>query len=155
MGRFVKNTVFDSGNYALGLAATSSSFRPNVAGVTGQTALRYSTTNDKLEYYSQAGNVWQTVSNVGTGTARITKDSFSGNSLRSNYGPLSFTYAVGTLWTANILVHVGTVYQIPGTNYSFAANAVNGALTDISFGSNPSNLADITIIHGLNSTIAS
>jgi hypothetical protein len=93
------------------------------------------------------------VANVGSGSARITKDSFSGDSLRSNYGPLSFNYTVGTLWTANILVHVGTVYQIPGTNYSFAANAVSG--TDISFTSNPSNLADITIIHGLNSTIAS
>jgi hypothetical protein len=153
MGRFVKNTVFDSGNYALGLAATDASFRPNVAGVTGQTALRYSTTSDKLEYYSHTGNVYQTVANVGSGSARITKDSFSGNSLRSNYGPLSFDYTVGTLWTANILVHVGTVYQIPGTNYSFAANAIAG--TDISFSSNPSNLADITIIHGLNSTIAS
>jgi hypothetical protein len=153
MGRFAKNTVFDSGNYALGLPATSSSFRPNVAGFTSQTALRYSTSSDKLEYYSHTGNVYQTVANVGSGSARITKDSFSGDSLRSNYGPLSFNYTVGTLWTANILVHVGTVYQIPGTNYSFAANAISG--TDISFTSNPSNLADITIIHGLNSTIAS
>ena len=153
MGRFAKNTLFESGSYALGLAATSSSFSPNVAGFTSQTYLRYSTTSDKLEYYSHAGNVYQIVSNVGSGTARITKDSFSGNSLRSNYGPLSFDYTVGTLWTANILVHVGTVYQIPGTNYSFAANAIAG--TDISFTSNPSNLADITIIHGLNSTIAS
>ena len=153
MGRFVKNTLFDSGSYALGLAATSSSFRGNITGFTSQTALRYSTSTDKLEYYAHTGNVWQTVGNVGTGTARITKDSFSGSSLRSNYGPLSFNYTVGTLWTANILVHVGTVYQIPGTNYSFAANAVAG--TDISFTSNPSNLADITIIHGLNSTIAS
>ena len=153
MGRFAKNTVFESGNYALGLPATSSSFRPNVAGFTSQTALRYSTSSDKLEYYSHTGNVYQTVANVGSGSARITKDSFSGDSLRSNYGPLSFNYTVGTLWTANILVHVGTVYQIPGTNYSFAAKAIAG--TDISFTSNPSNLADITIIHGLNSTIAS
>ena len=153
MGRLVKNTLSQSGTYALGLAATPSGFRPDVLGVTGQTALRYSTSIDKLEYYSHTGNVYQTVANVGSGSARITKDSFSGDSLRSNYGPLSFNYTVGTLWTANILVHVGTVYQIPGTNYSFAANAVSG--TDISFTSNPSNLADITIIHGLNSTIAS
>ena len=40
MGRFVKNTVFKSGNYAIDLAATPSSLRPNVAGVTGQTALK-------------------------------------------------------------------------------------------------------------------
>ena len=155
MGRFAKNTVFDSGNYALGLPATSSSFRPNVAGFTSQTALRYSTSSDKLEYYSHTGNVYQTVANVGSGSARITKDSFSGNSLRSDYGPLAFNYNTTspTLWTANILVHVGTVYQIPGTNYEFAANAITG--TDIHFTSNPSDGAAITIIHGLNSTIAS
>ena len=155
MGRFVKNTVFDSGNYALGLAAQDASFRPNVAGVTGQTALRYSTSSDKLEYYSHAGNVWQTVSNVGSGTARITAQSFNGNALTSNYGPLSFNYNTASpqLYAANILVHVGTVYQIPGTNYEFAANAITG--TDIHFTSNPSDGAAITIIHGLNSTIAS
>jgi hypothetical protein len=155
MGRFAKNTVFESGSYALGLAATSSSFSPNVAGFTSQTYLRYSTTSDKLEYYSHAGNVYQIISNVGSGTARITKDSFSGNSLRSDYGPLAFNYNTTspTLWTANILVHVGTVYQIPGTNYEFAANAITG--TDIHFTSNPSDGAAITIIHGLNSTIAS
>lgn len=155
MGRFAKNTVFDSGSYALGLSATSSSFRPNVAGFTSQTALRYSTSSDKLEYYSHAGNVWQTVGNVGSGTARITKDSFTGNALTSDYGPLAFNYntANPTLYAANILVHVGTVYQIPGTNYEFAANAIAG--TDIHFASNPSDGAAITIIHGLNSTIAS
>ena len=155
MGRFAKNTLFDSGNYALGLAATSSSFRPNVAGFTSQTALRYSTSSDKLEYYSHAGNVYQTVSNVGSGTARVTKDSFTGNALTSDYGPLSFNYNTASpqLYAANILVHVGTVYQIPGTNYEFAANAIAG--TDIHFASNPSDGAAITIIHGLNSTIAS
>jgi hypothetical protein len=147
MGRFVKNTVFDSGSYALGLAATDASFRPNVAGVTGQTALRYSTTSDKLEYYSQGGNVWQTVSNVGTGTARVTKDSFSGITGQVLFSPMSFTYYPG--WEANVLVHVGGVYQIPGSNYTFNGN------TSIQFGSAPSNGSDITIIHGLNSTIAS
>jgi len=147
MGRFVKNTVFDSGNYALGLAATSSSFRPNIAGFTSQTALRYSTSTDKLEYYAHSGNVWQTVSNVGTGTARITKDSFTGNSLNTEYGPMSFSYAAG--YEANVLVHVGSVYQIPGTNYTFYGNSV------IHFTSAPSNSSAITLIHGLNSTIAS
>ena len=147
MGRFAKNTVFDSGNYALGLAATSSSFRPNVAGFTSQTALRYSTTSDKLEYYSHTGNVYQTVANVGSGSARVTKDSFTGNSLNTEYGPMSFSYDAG--YEANVLVHVGSVYQIPGTNYTFYGNTV------IHFTSAPSNSSAITLIHGLNSTIAS
>ena len=147
MGRFAKNTVFDSGNYALGLPATSSSFRPNVAGFTSQTALRYSTTSDKLEYYSHTGNVYQTVANVGSGSARVTKDSFTGNSLNTEYGPMSFSYDAG--YEANVLVHVGSVYQIPGTNYTFYGNIV------IHFASAPSNSSAITLIHGLNSTIAS
>jgi hypothetical protein len=147
MGRFVKNTLFESGSYALGLAATSSSFRPNVAGFTSQTALRYSTTSDKLEYYSHTGNVYQTVANVGSGSARVTKDSFTGNSLNTEYGPMSFSYDAG--YEANVLVHVGSVYQIPGTNYTFYGNTV------IHFTSAPSNSSAITLIHGLNSTIAS
>ena len=147
MGRLVKNTLFESGSYALGLAATSSSFRPNVAGFTSQTALRYSTTSDKLEYYSHTGNVYQTVANVGSGSARVTKDSFTGNSLNTEYGPMSFSYNAG--YEANVLVHVGSVYQIPGTNYTFYGNTV------IHFTSAPSNSSAITLIHGLNSTIAS
>ena len=147
MGRFAKNTLFESGSYALGLAATSSSFRPNVAGFTSQTALRYSTSSDKLEYYSHTGNVYQTVANVGSGSARVTKDSFTGNSLNTEYGPMSFSYDAG--YEANVIVHVGSVYQIPGTNYTFYGNTV------IHFTSAPSNSSAITLIHGLNSTIAS
>jgi hypothetical protein len=148
MGHMLKNTVFKSGSYALGVPNGTNSVGPSPAA-NGQT--RYNTGTGKLEFYNNT--VWNAVAREGN--VVISKDSFSGNSLRSNYGPLSSTYAVGTLWAANILVHVGTVYQIPGTNYSFAANAVNAALTDISFISNPSNLADITIIHGFASTIAS
>ena len=147
MGRLVKNTLFESGSYALGLAATSSSFRPNVAGFTSQTALRYSTTSDKLEYYSHTGNVYQTVANVGSGSARVTKDSFTGTSSATEFGPMSFSYDSG--YEANVLVHVGSVYQIPGTNYTFYGNTV------IHFTSAPSNSSAITLIHGLNSTIAS
>ena len=147
MGRLVKNTLFESGSYALGLAATSSSFRGNITGFTSQTALRYSTSTDKLEYYAHSGNVWQTVSNVGSGTSRVTKDSFTGNSLNTEYGPMSFSYDTGS--EANVLVHVGSVYQIPGTNYTFYGNTV------IHFTSAPSNSSAITLIHGLNSTIAS
>ena len=65
MGRFAKNTIFSSGNYALGLPATSASFRSNVAGTTNQTSLRYSTSTDKIEYFAHTSNTWQTVSNVG------------------------------------------------------------------------------------------
>jgi hypothetical protein len=152
MGRFAKNTIFTSGNYAIGLQATSASFRSNVAGTTNQTSLRYSTSTDKLEYYGHTANTYQTVSTVGSAKALVTKDSFTGDNTVADYGPLSFDYNVTDpdLWAANILVHVGTVYQIPGTNYEFVANAVTG--TDIHFNSNPTTSSQITVIHGLNST---
>jgi len=149
MGRLVKNTLFESGSYALGLAATSSSFRGNITGFTSQTALRYSTSTDKLEYYAHTGNVWQTVSNVGSGTSRVTKDSFTGNSLNTEYGPMSFSYDSG--YEANVLVHIGTVYQIPGDNYTFYGNTTIHLLSAPGTG----DAGKITIIHGLNSTIAS
>ena len=147
MGRLIKNTVFKSGSYAIGLDTTSAGFRPNVQLLTGQSAVRYNTTSDKLEYYSQGLASWQTIGNVGTGTAHVTKDSFSGITGHTEFGPMSFAYNPG--FEANVLVHVGGVYQIPGTNYNFYGN------TTIHFGSAPSNGSDITIIHGLNSTIAS
>ena len=155
MGRFAKNTVIDTGNYALGLPATSTSFRANVVGTTNQSALRYSTSTSTLEHWDHSANVWQTLSTVGSSTSLVTKDSFTGDDSVADYGPLSFDYNTTDpdLYAANILVHVGTVYQIPGTNYEFIANATAG--TDIHFNSNPTTSSEITIIHGLNSTEAS
>jgi hypothetical protein len=98
MGRFAKNTVFDSGNYALGLPATSSSFRPNVAGFTSQTALRYSTSSDKLEYYAILVMYIKQWPMLDQDQHESPKTALVVSSLRSNYGPLSFNYTVGTLW---------------------------------------------------------
>lgn len=148
MGHLLKNTVFKSGSHTLGVPNSPSSVGPDVA-TNGQT--RYNTTTSQMEFFHN--NVWNSVAKEGT--VLITKDTFTGNSAITNYGPLSFNYntASPTLWTANILVHVGTVYQIPGSNYEFAANAVSG--TDIHFTSAPNDGASITIIHGLNSTTTS
>jgi hypothetical protein len=143
MGRLVKHTQFQSGSYTVGIPASAAAYRPGNA-VVGQT--RFSTSIDKLEYFTATGT-WQTVSNVGTGTSCITKSAFTGNTGRTEFGPMAITeYAT---WEANALVHVGGVYQIPTTNYTFYGN------TTIHFVSAPSNGSDITIIHGLNSTIAS
>ena len=70
MGRFAKNTIFTSGNYAIGLQATSASFRSNVAGTTNQTSLRYSTSTDKREYYGHTAKTYQTISRDGSSKAK-------------------------------------------------------------------------------------
>ena len=150
MGRFVKNTLFESGSYALGLAAdrsaTGTSFRPNIAGITGQTALRYSTSTDKLEYYSHTGNVYQTVANVGSGIANIIVSSFIGNSSISTYSPFDsgLTYTSGQ--AKELLVFNGGVPQIPITNYTISGNS-------ITFLGSVSNAATILIFHNFASTI--
>jgi|TARA_R110000796_G_scaffold248034_4_gene374248 hypothetical protein len=144
MGRFVKNTMFRSGSYSIDLPATSNSFRPNVTGYTAATALRYSTTSNALEFFNHSANTYSTLSTVGTGSALVTKDTFTGSTGISQFGAMSFSIGAGH--EANVLVHVAGVYQIPGTNYVFGGN------TTISFLSAPSDSSTITLIHGYNST---
>jgi hypothetical protein len=58
---------------------------------------------------------------------------------------MTVSYAAGR--EAEVLVHVGTVYQIPSTNYEFLGN------TAIKFSSAPSPGAAITIVHNYGNTI--
>ena len=146
MGHMLKNTVFKSGSHALGVPVGTSSIGPS-SPVAGQT--RYNTTTGKLEFYNNS--VWNAVAREGN--VVITKDSYTASSTVSNYGPLSVNYAVGDTWAVNVLVHVGSVYQIPVTNYNFAANTQVGG-TDIHLVSLPSAGAAITVIHGFASTTA-
>ncbi len=140
MGHMLKNTVFKSGSYALGVPTGTSSVGPSPAA-NGQT--RYNTTTGKLEFYNNT--VWNAVAREGN--VVITKDSFTGNSSNTEYGPMTIVGYTG--WEANVLIHVGTVYQIPGTNYTFYGN------NTVHFTSAPSDGAAITVIHGFASTIAS
>ena len=136
----LKNTVFRSGSHALGVPTGTSSIGPD-SPQNGQT--RFNTTTGKLEFYNNS--VWNAVAKEGN--VVLTKDGFTGTGTSTEFGPMAQVEYTG--WEANVLVHVGTVYQIPGTNYTFYGN------TTIHFVSAPSNGAAITIIHGLGSTIAS
>ena len=138
MGRLLKNTVFKSGSYALGLPSGTSAERPG-APVVGQT--RYSTSSNKLEFYNNS--VWNTVAKEGTAT--ITKDSFTGNNVATNF-TMTSTYSAGQ--EPQALVFVNTVYQNPGINYTF-----NGSTT-ITFTSAPPAAAVVLVLHGIGSTTA-
>lgn len=135
----IKNTVFKNASHALGVPWGTSSVRPQNQ-IVGQTY--YDTDANKLEYWD--GSAWQAISHEGNVT--LTKDSFTGDNSKSDFTPMSYSYSAGQ--EAQVLVHVGTVYQIPGTNYTFYGNA------QIHFTSVPSLGATITIIHGLSSTTA-
>ena len=135
----LKNTVFRSGSYALGVPVGTSSIGPNPA-VNGQT--RYNTTTGKLEFYNN--NDWNAVAREGN--VYIARDNFTGNGVATQFWPLSTNWTSGQ--EQQVLVHAGTVYQIPVTNYTFDGTG------NILFSSAPSNLAAITIISGFASTKA-
>ncbi len=133
----LKNTVFKSGSYALGIPVGSSTITPDNP-VAGQTLWNSST--NKLEYYN--GSVWEAVAQEGHAT--LVRDSFTGNNVQTDFN-MSISYTAGE--QNKVLVFVGTVVQQPTTNYVFTGGA------EIQFLAAPSMGSDISIIHNLGSTI--
>ncbi len=143
MGHMLKNTVFKSGSYALGVPNGTSSVGP-ASPVNGQT--RFNTTTNKLEFYANITGTpsWNAVSREGN--VVITKDSFTGNGVAQQFWPLGTNFQSGD--ENKVIVHAGTVYQIPTTNYTFDGTG------NILFSSAPSNGAAITVISGFASTVS-
>lgn len=139
MGRYLKNTVFKSGSYALGVPTGSTTVTPD-SPQPGQT--RYNESNSQLEFYNDGQ--WNTVAKEGSVT--VVKDTFTGNAVADTFGPMSYSYNAGQ--EAQVLVFLNTVFQNPGVNYSFS----NAAPDTIQFTSTPANLAAIVILHNLSST---
>ena len=139
----LKNRVFQGASHTLGVPANPSSIGPD-APVSGQT--RYNTTTGKLEFYANITGTpsWNAVSREGN--VVITRDNFTGNAVAVQFWPLSTNFTSGQ--ENQVIVHVGTVYQIPTTNYTFDGTG------NIQFISPPSGSSDITIIHGFASTIS-
>lgn len=139
----LKNTVFRSGSYALGVPTGTSSIGPD-SPVNGQT--RFNSTTNRLEFYANITGTpgWNAVSREGN--VVIARDNFTGNGNASQFWPMSTVFSSGD--ENKVIVHVGTVYQIPVTNYTF-----NGT-GNIIFASPPSGGAAITIISGFASTVS-
>ena len=137
MGRFVKNEKIGYGNASIRIPVGDSAERPDVPDF-GQ--IRFNTDSAKVEYYD--GTIWSTVSKQGDATVVV--DSFTGNGSTSVY---TMTSQVSD--ADQILVFVGNIYQIPGTNYTVAGNY------DITFTSSPPNTTPINVIHNLASTAVS
>jgi hypothetical protein len=107
----LKNTVFKSGSYALGIPVGSSSIGPDSA-VVGQTRWNASPP-EKLEYYD--GTQWQAVAHEGSVT--IVKDSFTGDNLNNVFGPMTYTYTAGQ--ETQVIAVVNNVIQNPGVGFTF------------------------------------
>lgn len=143
MGRMVKNTVFSGAAYALGVPTGTSSIGPSNPA---NAQVRWNTTTSKLEFWANITGTpsWNAIAREGNVT--IARDNFTGNGVATQFWPLSTNFASGD--ENKVLVHAGTVYQIPVTNYTF-----NGT-GNIIFNSAPSNGAAITIISGFASTVS-
>ena len=143
MGRMVKNQVFSGAAYALGVPTGTSSVGPDHAA-NGDVYKRQTT--NKLEFYANITGTpsWNAIAREGN--VSIIRDNFTGNGVATQFWPLSTSFVSGD--ENKVLVHAGTVYQIPVTNYTF-----NGT-GNIIFSSPPSNGAAITIISGFASTVS-
>jgi len=137
VGRFVKNQQVGVGSTAIQIPVGDATERPSEP-VFGQ--IRFNTSVAKVEYFD--GTNWTVVAKQGD--ANIVVDSFTGNGSTSVY---TMTSEVSD--ADQILVFVGNIYQIPGTNYTVAGNY------DIKFTSSPPNTTPINVIHNLASTAVS
>ena len=135
----LKNTVFKSGSYALGVPVGSSTIGPDSA-VIGQT--RWNTNTARLEFYN--GTEWQKISHEGD--VVIVKDSFTGDNLTDMFGPMSYSYSSGE--EAQTIVVINNIIQNPGVGYTFMGN------TSIQFTTIPTASAQIYILHNYASTVA-
>jgi hypothetical protein len=142
MGHMLKNTVFRSGSYALGVPTGTSMIGPD-SPVNGQT--RYNTGTGKLEFYANITGTpsWNAVAREGN--VVITKVSDSGDGNTTQF-PMGSVFSSGD--ENKVIVHVGAVYQIPTTNYTFDGSG------NIIFSSAPNNGAAVTIISGFASTVS-
>jgi hypothetical protein len=129
MGNWTKNRVLESGSTSVVMPSGSSGTRP-LAPVFGQ--FRFNTDTASVEFYN--GSVWVTLA-AGGGVA-YTVDSFVGDGSTT-----VFTMSIPESLASQLIVFVGSVYQIPTTNYT-----VNGGF-NITFTSAPPNGLPINVIH--------
>ena len=145
MGRMIKNSVPRNASHAIGIPTGTSTVTPN-ASTYGQ--VQYRTDTNKLQYWgSNTSGTYGAYPIAREGNVTVVADkSFVGTGSQVLFQNMSYTYNAGQ--EAQVIVFAGTVYQIPGTNYTFAGNA------SIQFTSAPSNGAAITILHNFASTAA-
>ena len=139
MGRYLKNKELRSAGYSI-RAPQGYSALGHGTPVNGLFRLNKDTA--KLEYFSTGS--WRTIAIEGRAT--ILKDTFTGDGIVRQYGPISISYNAGS--EALMMIFIGNVFQNPGIAYT-----VDGAF--ITFTSPPNNLQPIVVLHGYSSTTVS
>jgi hypothetical protein len=128
MGYFLKNRQLQSGSSGIVIPVGSSATRPD-APVFG--LIRYNTDTGFVEYFN--GSIFQSLSVAGG--VNYTVDSFVGDGSTTN-----FTMSVSTPAADEVIVFVGSLYQIPTTNYTVSGFSID-------FTSAPPSGVPINVIH--------
>lgn len=129
MGYFLKNRQLQSGSTGVVIPTGSSATRPD-APVFG--LIRYNTDIGLIEFFN--GSIFQSVATAGGVT--YTVDTFTGDG-----STVAFNMSTAESSVDQVIVFVGSLYQIPTTNYT-----VNGTVT-ITFTSAPPAGVSINVIH--------
>lgn len=129
MGYFLKNRQFQSGSSGMVIPTGSSATRPDspVFGL-----MRYNTDLGLIEFFN--GSIFQSLAT--SGGVNYTVDTFTGTGSQT-----VFTMSTTVADAEEIIVFVGSLYQIPVTNYT-----VDGGY-DITFESAPPDGVPINVIH--------
>ena len=129
MGYFLKNRQFQSGSTGMVIPTGSSATRPDspVFGL-----MRYNTDIGLIEFFN--GTIFQSVAT--SGGVNYTVDTFTGDG-----STVAFNMSEAESNADEIIVFVGSLYQIPVTNYT-----VDGSVT-ITFTSAPPSGVPINVIH--------
>lgn len=129
MGYFVKNRQLQSGSSGVVLPTGSTATRPD-APTFG--LIRFNTDSGYVEFFN--GTIFQSLASAGGVTYNV--DNFTGDGSTT-----VFNMSVAVSDAEQIMVFVGSIYQIPNTNYT-----VNGTI-DITFTSAPPSSMPINVIH--------
>lgn len=129
MPAFLKNRQLQSGSTGVVLPTGSTIQRPDspVFGL-----IRYNTDTGLIEYFD--GSVFQSLSSGGSIAYNV--DNFTGDGSTD-----TFTMSESASNPEQIIVFVGSIYQIPTTNYTISSSV------DIVFSSPPPNGIPVNVIH--------
>lgn len=128
MGYFLKNRQLQSGSTGVVIPTGSSATRPD-APVFG--LIRYNTDIGLIEFFN--GSIFQSL--AATGGVNYTVDNFTGDGSTTN-----FTMSVSEPAADEVIVFVGSLYQIPTTNYTVSGYSID-------FTSAPPAGVPINVIH--------
>ena len=134
MGRFIKNQELRSGSYSIRMPMGSSTLGPD-GPVTG--LIRYNQTTSAPEIY--VDEEWHEFNVNAAGAREISKDTYYGDGINREFGPMKYSYKPGQ--EIMLLVFVGNVFQNPGVAYTLDGY-------NISFTSTPPIGQYVVVLHG-------